>query len=523
MLAEEPNCYNVCLATAGHVDHGKSSLVKALCGHDPDQLAEEKRRHMTIDLGFEQLQFENGKSCALIDIPGHNDFIRRAAGALFSADIVLLCISAKEGLKPQTYDHMHICKLLGISCVVVCFTFASCVQNNELADVYEHTQKLCKTMGFADVSYIACDTKTGFGIEQLRSLLQQKVALVSQKPYTNTCACTSYFFIDRHFVLPGKGHIVAGTLEGNKLCRADMLYASEHAHQAVRIRNMRVYHDVACAYPKQRVALQISTSNSDSLTRGTILTTSADVKPSQTCIAQCKLLSGASAKALHNKRVHIQLGPKHVCARLRFLQGSYMLIHLEKPSVLPNTSTCLLFDWSSLKLLGSATIVMQKAPNRIADARVAIHPDAQSLKAHNKDKKPEKKTTAIASKDLERLDAFVRAHCFAPIEIAQFIQDYPCDMSYAVALFHRLVQENQLIQLSREIYVTPQTYNASMQVLTDFKDRPFTVSQARCHLGFSRKHTLALLKYTDAQHITKRLTDDPSKRSFVRYNKSRGE
>jgi selenocysteine-specific elongation factor len=241
------------LATAGHVDHGKSALVKALTGTDPDRLPEEKARGITIELGFAELNLTgpNGERfhAGIIDVPGHEDFVRSMIAGVGSVDVALLVIAADDGWMPQTEEHLQILSYLGVRRAVV----AATKSDSTRADPGEIRNRLRGTP-FADASIVATSVRTGNGIEELRRALGAEFAQLSSQRDIGK----PRVFIDRAFALHGIGAIVTGTLTGGRLSQGQTLVIQPN-NLTSRIRSIQNHsREIADARPGTRTALNLS-------------------------------------------------------------------------------------------------------------------------------------------------------------------------------------------------------------------------------------------------------------------------
>ena len=245
---------NFIIATAGHVDHGKSALVKALTGTDPDRLPEEKARGITIDLGFAELSLTapNGDPlhAGIIDVPGHEGFVRNMIAGLGSIDLALLVVASDDGWMPQTEEHLQILFYLGISKAVIALTKADLGQvektSSQIRDQLRHTE-------FAQAPIIPTSTRTNNGIAELKAALAS--ALSSVQPQHDIGK--PRLFVDRAFTLRGIGTVVTGTLGGGTLRRGEEVIVQPRKLSA-RIRSLQNHgRDSELAMPGMRTALNL--------------------------------------------------------------------------------------------------------------------------------------------------------------------------------------------------------------------------------------------------------------------------
>src|SRR5206468_986935 len=196
------------LGTAGHIDHGKTALVRALTGVDTDRLPEEKKRGITIDLGFAPLRLDDGTTLGVVDVPGHEAFVRTMLAGATGIDLALIVIAADEGPMPQTHEHLAILRLLGVQHAVVALTKADLVDADWLVLVTEEVRGLLTACGFSNVPIVPTSVVTQAGLPELRSALA--VAVKAVKPRT-----TNDMFrlpVDRAFTVKGTGTVVTGTV-----------------------------------------------------------------------------------------------------------------------------------------------------------------------------------------------------------------------------------------------------------------------------------------------------------------------
>ncbi len=251
---------NFILATAGHVDHGKSALIKALTGTDPDRLPEEKARGITIDLGFAHLLLSelpstfnpqpSTFSVGIIDVPGHEDFVHNMIAGVGSIDLALLAVAANEGWMPQTEEHLQILSYLGVKRLVVALTKSDIAESNTVAD--QIREKLHDTP-FADSRIISTSVRTGIGLEDLKNALAQEFAALPPPRDLGKAR----LFVDRAFILHGIGTIVTGTLIDGEFCVGDTVLVQPR-NLSTRIRSLQTHgRSVDLVQPGMRTAINL--------------------------------------------------------------------------------------------------------------------------------------------------------------------------------------------------------------------------------------------------------------------------
>ena len=255
------------IGTAGHIDHGKTWLVRALTGKDTDRLPEERERGISIDLGYAPLDLPDGRRLSLIDVPGHERFVRTMVAGATGIDLFLLVIDAREGARPQTHEHLAVLRLLGVEHGVVAVTKADTVDADTLAMAVEEARELVPGAEVVTVS-----AKTGAGIGELRAALARaadQIDLVAQSHKVGPAR----LYVDRVFTLRGIGTIVTGTLWSGRIAAGDRLRA-EPAGLDVRVRSVQVHDEpVAVAEAGQRVAVSLPGTERHELRRGDVLVT----------------------------------------------------------------------------------------------------------------------------------------------------------------------------------------------------------------------------------------------------------
>ena len=255
------------VGTAGHVDHGKSSLVRALTGTDPDRWAEERRRGMTLDLGFARLRFGDGEDAGIVDVPGHERFVHNMLAGATGMDVLLLVVAANEGPRPQTFEHLEILSLLEVPAAIVALTKCDLVDEAGLANAREDVDIAVAGTVAANAPVIAVSSATGAGLEELRARIHRALATLPPR----AVHAPAYLPVDRAFTLAGHGTIVTGTLMQGTLATGDVL-AVRPGDVAARVRSIEVFGEShERVTPGSRVAANLSGVTLDDVDRGSAL------------------------------------------------------------------------------------------------------------------------------------------------------------------------------------------------------------------------------------------------------------
>ena len=316
---------SVIVGTAGHIDHGKTTLVKALTGIDADRLEEEKRRGITIDLGFANLELtsQNGEALRLgfVDVPGHERFVRNMLAGVGGIDIVLLVIAADEGIKPQTREHFDICRLLAIPRGIVVLTKSDSVNADTLEVVRLEIEDFLRG-SFLDpqqTPIVAASAISGQGIEQLK----QELARVGSEVGTKNAGTLPRLPIDRAFVMKGFGTVVTGTLVAGTIRREQELELHPSGKRT-RARGIQV-HGASTDHARagERMAINLAGLSADELARGMTLTIPGTLQATRQIDVRLQLLPDAKPLK-HLSRVHLHCFASETLAQVRLLEGKQL-------------------------------------------------------------------------------------------------------------------------------------------------------------------------------------------------------
>ena len=370
---------HVILATAGHVDHGKSALVKALTGTDPDRLPEEKARGITIDLGFAHMELpapdgQAGRlSVGIVDVPGHEDFVKTMVAGVGSIDLALLVVAADDGWMPQTEEHLQILDYLGVTRAVVALTkidLVGSLESEAAAAVREHLRR----SPFAQAPIVPTSVLTGRGLDELKTALAGALAHTPPQPDLGKPRLP----VDRVFTVKGIGTVVTGTLTGGRLIRGQAAVL-QPGGVACRIRSLQNHKtEIDAGEPGMRTAVNLadveprSDAHPEGVGRGDVLTLSALGAPSATADVwiqrSARLAAGASpaARPLKDRtRVRIHFGSGNAAATL-FFHGGHDLqagqsvlaqVRFESPVFMTLGDRFIVRDWSEQATLGGGLVL----------------------------------------------------------------------------------------------------------------------------------------------------------------------
>ncbi len=305
---------SIIIGTAGHIDHGKTALVRALTGVDADRLPEEKRRGITIDIGFADLDLGD-VHVGFVDVPGHERFVKNMLAGAHGIDLVALVIAADESVMPQTREHFDICRLLGVSKGLVVLTKKDLVDEELLQLVRSETEELVAGSFLEGAPIIAVSSRTGEGIEALKEALRE----TGQEVASRSVDFVARLPIDRAFTMRGFGAVVTGTLIAGTIGEGDELELLP-AGTRVRVRGVQVHGStVASASAGQRTAINLGGVDAATVERGMILATAGRLQPSLAIDVLVKLLEDAPRPLRSRQRVRVHIGAAEVLARVRVL------------------------------------------------------------------------------------------------------------------------------------------------------------------------------------------------------------
>lgn len=557
------------VATAGHVDHGKSTLVHALTGTDPDRWDEEKRRGLTIDLGFAFTTLSSGDMVSFIDVPGHIRFLRNMLAGVGGVDACLLVVAANEGWKPQTEEHLRIVDLLGISCGAVVLTKTDLVDQATLKQTMVSVGSRVVGTFLAGAPVIPVSSTTGEGLDDLREYLVQLVAHKSR----TTNRQRPRLWIDRVFAAKGSGTVVTGTLTDGAVQIGDELVALPD-NRPVKVRSIQTHgRTVDELSPGQRCALNLSGVDHHQLDRGAVLVRDRQWKPTRCCDAELTVLASLKHDVGHRGNYMMYIGSGEFSVSLRVIGADHIASGRTGPvrlrwstdiPILPR-DRFILRETGREETIGGGEVldidpllpVSRASPDRTVERVIRergwikrdelemltgeaasptigdwiVSPPELEFTIDTVRQKIAKSDTLgveLASLsereravvglliDIQIITGRVFPRTDDGIANHRYVDEFlragctpPSQESLDTAIIRQLVQRNIFVNCNGIIFHSHAIVMATNAVRDLLRDHPhgFTVSQFREALQITRKHAVPLIEYLDQQGITRRHGD----------------
>ena len=483
------------VGTAGHIDHGKTALIAALTGVDTDRLPEEKARGISIALGYAPLRLPSGRRVSVVDVPGHERFVRTMVAGATGVDLYLMVVAADDGVMPQTIEHAAVLTALGVTDGVVAITKA------DVADPGPAAEAARELMG--DVEVVPCSARTGMGVPDVAAALDRVAARVASRAGGGGEAL---LHIDRSFTIRGAGTVVTGTLWSGGVARGDVLTLLPR-DVTVRVRGVQVHEEpVERAEAGQRVALNLAGIDRRAVGRGDVLAAPGAVTPSTVLDASLELRD-----ADHGMRVHVHHGTREAPARLASLGDGLWQLRLERPV---------------LARRGDRVVVRSVAPPDTLGGGIVLEPHArrhgprpdfvarlERLRRGEPEPEPARAEPAAAADSAAPEDPQLSAAALALEERLRAAGHEPpseTDLGDAAAEIPALRDAGRAVRVGRSMYAHP-------DAIADVRDRvvaivesegEITLARLRDELHTSRKFAQALLEHLDAARVTRRRPDD---------------
>jgi selenocysteine-specific elongation factor len=352
---------HIVMGTAGHVDHGKTALIKRLTGVDTDRLKEEKERGITIELGFASLPLADGQTLGIVDVPGHERFVKNMVAGAAGIDLVAMVIAADEGVMPQTREHMHICSLLGIRRGVVVVTKIDMVDSDWLELVQEDIRSFMTGTFLEGMPIVPVSAFTGDGMPELLRVIEQSVAEIKENQDIGILRIP----VDRVFSMKGFGTVITGTLVSGSVTVGDDVEFYPIDFKA-KVRGIQVHNEaVKTAEAGQRTAVNLQGADREDIERGTILATPGALKPSERIDCLYSHLKSAGRKIMNRTIVRLHAGTSEIMARIVFYdrdgleagEDGYAQFVLEKPLAAIAGDRFVVRSYSPITTIGGGTII----------------------------------------------------------------------------------------------------------------------------------------------------------------------
>ncbi|AKL95126.1 selenocysteine-specific elongation factor SelB [Clostridium aceticum] len=352
---------NIIIGTAGHIDHGKTTLIKALTNRETDRLKEEKKRGISIELGFTYFDLPSGRRAGIIDVPGHEKFVRHMLAGAGGMDIVMLVIAADEGVMPQTKEHLDILSVLNIKKGIIVLTKASLVEEEWLQLIQEDIREKVKHTFLKDAEMIVVDSISKKGIKELIDTIDH----LTDETESRDISAPTRMPIDRVFSITGFGTVVTGTLLEGKISLEDTLEILPDKVK-VRIRNIQVHGEsVESAYAGQRVAINLANIKKEEIERGYVLAQANAMETTMMIDARINVLADSIRKLENRDRVRLYHGSTEIFARVALLEKEEIVpgdsglvqFRLEEAIAVKKGDRIVVRFYSPLTTIGGAIVI----------------------------------------------------------------------------------------------------------------------------------------------------------------------
>jgi selenocysteine-specific elongation factor len=353
---------NIIIGTAGHIDHGKTTLIKALTGRETDRWEEEKRRGITIDLGFTYFDLPDGNKAGIIDVPGHEKFIKNMLAGVVGMDMVLLVIAADEGIMPQTTEHLNILNLLGVENGIVVITKCDIVDQEWISLVKEDITETISSTFLEGAPIVEVSSKTGQGIEKL---IQEIINIADKAVKERELNTIPRLPIDRVFSIQGFGTVITGTLITGILKKGEEVEIYP-VNKICRIRNIQVHSsDVEKAYAGQRTAINLSNIKKNEIYRGCVIAPVNSMKNTMMLDVKLNLLKSSKRVVINRSRLHLYTGTSEILTRVVLLdrdeltpgESCYAQLRLEEEIAVRRGDKFIVRFYSPLETIGGGEII----------------------------------------------------------------------------------------------------------------------------------------------------------------------
>lgn len=357
---------SIIVGTAGHIDHGKTTLVHALTGIDTDRLAEEKRRGISIELGFAHLDLGAGLTAGFVDVPGHERFVKTMVAGVTGIDLVLLIISADESIKPQTREHFDICRLLGVRSGLTVITKSDAVEADLVELVKLEAEEFVAGSFLEGAPILSVSARTGAGLDELKQAIRRQAAAAPARTSRQPLRLP----IDRAFAMKGFGAVVTGTLTAAAI-QPEQEVELQPLQRRLRVRGVQVHGKAAkAAHAGQRTAVNLAGIEHTEIARGMVLTAPNTLRP--VSVIDCRLALLPGVKPLHARTpVHFHAGTAEVVGNARPLSEGQVRIRLREPLLLLPGDRFIVRKFSPVVTIGGGEVIEIEPPRKSRASRLS--------------------------------------------------------------------------------------------------------------------------------------------------------
>jgi selenocysteine-specific elongation factor len=488
------------LGTAGHIDHGKTSLIRALTGVDTDRLPEERVRGISIELGYASLTLPSGRRLSVVDVPGHERFVRTMVAGATGIDLFLITIAADDGVMPQTREHAAVLEAFGVEAGVVAVT------KRDLADPDLALLEASELLPRAEA--VAVSARSGEGLDELRAALDRAAAAVASRADADAPA---RLHVDRVFTIRGAGTVITGTLWSGSIGRGDELELLPQAVR-VRVRGVQIHDEsVERAPAGQRVAVNLVGTGVGDVGRGDVLVAGgSDVRPTYRVDAELEF--GPDADPEPGERVQIHHGTREVPARLAWLGGRFWQLRLEQPVVPAAGDRVVVRRIAPPDTIGGGR-VLDAAPRRHGPSRDVLA-RLERLARGEPDPEPTGRARAVPRTPSEARPQ-ERPLSSSALALEQRLRNAgvepPLDSELDARDLAALRDAGRVVRVSKTLhYHADVLANVRARLIEVAKQNggAVTLAQLRDELSTSRKFAQALLEHFDSEKVTLRRGDE---------------
>jgi selenocysteine-specific elongation factor len=483
------------LGTAGHIDHGKTALIRALTGTDTDRLPEERRRGISIELGYAALALPSGRRLSVVDVPGHERFVRTMVAGATGIDLFLMVVAADDGVMPQTREHAAVLRALGVREGVVAIT------RTDLADPARASAEVAELLPGTPIVPVCAPRDEG--LDALRGALDE---IAAGLPGRVGADGGMRLHVDRSFTIRGAGTVVTGTLWSGSAQRGEEVRVLPAGRRA-RVRSVQVHDEpVERAAAGQRVALNLTGVARDEVARGDVVVASADAPAASFRVDAALEWTSPDARPQPGARVGVHHGTRETAARLVDLGGRFYQLRLERELVPVRGDRLVIRSLAPPDTLGGG-VVLDPRPRRHGPSRDLLvrltrlergeEPETVAPAAPAR-KREEPEPVALTPAQL-RLEGRLRAAGHAP----------PLDSELDAGDLAALRHAGHAVRLGPSMHIHPEPLAAIERRVAELieRDGEVTIASLRDDLGTSRKYAQALLEHCDAARITLRVGD----------------